>query len=76
MAMDDGSLGGRTWLKMFAILIPVAIAVILVFIFIKNAIIRWGFLGAFIAIGVVLLLFGWLYDRREAKKNAEWGLPE
>jgi len=76
MAMDDGSLGGRTWLRFLAILIPVAIAVILVFIFIKNSIIRWGFLGSFIAIAAVLLLFGWLYDRREAKKNAEWGLPE
>jgi hypothetical protein len=73
MAMDDGSLGGRTWLKMFAILIPIAIAVILVFILIKNSIIRWGFLGGFLAIAAVLLLFGWLYDRHEAKKNAEWG---
>ena len=78
MAMDDGSFGGRTWLKMFGILIAVGIAVILVlvFIFIKSSIIRWGFLGAFIVIGALLLLLGWLYDKREAKKNAEWGLPE
>jgi 4-hydroxybenzoate polyprenyltransferase len=74
MAMDDGSFTGRTWLKMFAILIGVGIAVILVFTFISRAIFRWGFIGGFIVIGAVLLLLAWLYDKREAKKNAEWGM--
>ena len=76
MAMDDGSLGGRTWLKMFGILIAIGIAVILVFVFISNSIAKWGFLGGFLVIGAVLLLLAWLYDKREAKKNAEWGLSE
>ena len=76
MAMDDGSFGGRTWLKMFAILIGIGIAVILVFVFISNSIAKWGFLGGFIVIGAVLLVLAWLFDKREAKKNAEWGLPE
>ena len=30
MAMDDGSMGGRTWIKFFAILLGVAVAAILV----------------------------------------------
>jgi 4-hydroxybenzoate polyprenyltransferase len=76
MAMDDGSLGGRTWLKMFGILLAVGIAVILVLVFISNSIAKWGFFGGFLVIGAVLLLLAWLYDKREAKKNAEWGLPE
>ena len=73
MAMDDGSMGGRTWIKFFAILLGVAVAVILVFIFIGNAIAKWGFVGGFIVIGVVFLFAAWLFDKREAKKNAEWG---
>ena len=49
---------------------------ILVFVFIGNSIAKWGFFGGFIVIGVVLLFGAWLFDKREAKKNAEWGLPE
>jgi hypothetical protein len=60
---------------MFAILIPVAIAVILVHLH-QERDHQVGYLGAFIAIAAVLLLLGWLYDKREAKKNAEWDLPE
>ena len=73
MAMDDGSLGGRTWLKMFGILILVAVAALLVLIFIGNALAKWGLFGGFIVIGAVLLLAAWLFDKREARKNAEWG---
>jgi 4-hydroxybenzoate polyprenyltransferase len=73
MAMDDGSFGGRTWLKMFGILIAVGIAVLLVLIFIGNALAKWGLFGGFLVVGAVLLLLAWLYDRREEKKNAEWG---
>jgi uncharacterized membrane protein YkgB len=73
MAMDDGSMGGRFWLRMFGILIAVGIAVILVLIFIGNALAKWGLFGGFLVIGAVLLLLAWLWDKREAKKNAEWG---
>ena len=73
MAMDDGSLGGRTWLKMLGILILVAVAALLVLIFIGNALAKWGLFGGFIVIGAVLLLVAWLFDKREERKNAEWG---
>jgi len=73
MAMDDGSLGGREWLKMFGILVGVGVAVVLGFIFISNALFKWGFIGGFIVIGAVLLVFAWFYDRRQAKLDAEWG---
>jgi hypothetical protein len=73
MAMDDGSFTGRVWLKMFAILLGVGIAVILVLVFIGNALAKWGLFGGFLVVGAVLLLGAWIYDKREAKKNAEWG---
>ena len=55
MAMDDGSFTGRVWLKMFAVLLGIGIAVILVLVFISGALARWGFVGGFIVIGAVLL---------------------
>jgi len=76
MAYDDGSMGGRQWLGLFGILLGVGVAVVLGFILISNALFKWGFIGGFIVIGIVLLLFAWIYDRRQAKKDAEWGLPE
>ena len=52
MAMDDGSFGRRTWMKFFGILIGVGVAVILVLVFIGNAIAKWGLFGGFLVIGV------------------------
>ena len=42
-------------------------------VFISGALMRWGFIGGFIVVGAVLLGVAWLYDKRETKKNAEWG---
>jgi hypothetical protein len=71
--MDDDSMGGRFWLKYFAILIAVAVAVILCLVFISGAFARWGIIGGFIVLGAVLLVGAWFYDKREAKQDAEWG---
>jgi hypothetical protein len=70
--MEEG-FGTGTWVKMFAILIGVGIAIILTFVFISGALARWGIIGGFIVVGAVLLVGAWLYDKREAKKEAEWG---
>ena len=73
MAMDDGSLTGRVWLKMFGVLVLIGIGALLVLLFIGNALAKWGLFGGLIVIGAVLLLIAWLFDKREARKNAEWG---
>jgi 4-hydroxybenzoate polyprenyltransferase len=72
--MDDDGISGRDWLRMFGILFGIGVAVVLGFIFISNALFKWGFIGGFIVIGAVLLLFAWIYDRRQARKDEEeWG---
>jgi 4-hydroxybenzoate polyprenyltransferase len=72
--MDEDGFGAGTWVKMFAVLIGVGVAVFLTFVLATDALLRWGFIGGFVVIGVVLLLAAWLYDKRERKKDAEWGL--
>ena len=74
MAMDDGSMGGRTWMKLFAILIGVAIAVILVFVFISNSIAKWGPSAASSSSASCCSFGAWLFDKREARKDREYGL--
>lgn len=41
-------------------------AIILPKIF-SRALYAWGFFGGFLAIGIVLILFGWIYDRRNPR---------
>jgi high-affinity Fe2+/Pb2+ permease len=70
--MDDDSIRGSFWLKMFGVLLAIGLGIGLSFALITNAIMQWGFVGGFIAIAVVLLIGGWLYDRRQAKLEREW----
>ena len=64
--MDEG-LGWSFFLKVAGLCVAVAVVVmVLAFIF-WRAVYAWGFFGAFLALAVVLLLFGWIYDRRQAR---------
>jgi membrane protein implicated in regulation of membrane protease activity len=64
--MEDESLGGKFWLSVFGIIIAVGIGAILVFLLISGAWYKWGFLGAMIFVGAILLFIAWIYDRRHA----------
>jgi hypothetical protein len=65
--MDEG-LGARFWLAVVGICIAVGIGAMLLFLFMTAAWYRWGFLGAFIFFGAILLFIAWLYDRRQVKR--------
>ena len=61
---DDEKLGGAFYLKLAGILVIVGVLMLIgVWIF-WRAWYAWGFFGAFLAIAVVAILFGWVYDRR------------
>jgi hypothetical protein len=63
--MDTG-LGWGFFVKVAGLCVAVAIVVmVLAFIF-WRAVYAWGFFGAFLALAAVLLLFGWIFDRRRA----------
>jgi hypothetical protein len=65
-------LGWRFWVKWAILLVALGIAAMIVFLLIGVAWAAWGLFGTLAALAVVLLLFGWLYDRREAKRRAEY----
>jgi hypothetical protein len=60
---DDG-LGFGFYAKLAGLILVIGIGVFIAFVIFSRAIVAWGFLGAFLAIALVLLAFGWLYDRR------------
>ena len=66
MADDDG-FGRRFWIRFIGVLIAFAIGATLCFILFDRAVYRWGFLGTFIVLAAVLLLIGWIFDRRHTQ---------
>jgi hypothetical protein len=64
MATDDTR--GFGWLAGIVLLIGVIMMV--GFLIFTRAIYAFGLFGAFAVLAVGLLLFGWIYDRRQDKK--------
>ena len=61
---DDDSLGFGFYAKLAGLILAIGIGVFIAFLIFARAVYAWGFLGAFLVIAVVLLAFGWIYDRR------------
>jgi hypothetical protein len=64
---DDEGLGAGFFFKIAAICLGCAIVAIILLRIFWRAIYAWGFFGGFIAIGILLILFGWIYDRRNPR---------
>ena len=64
-------LGGKFWLMFIAGAVGVAIAGFAFFLILEGAWARWGFLGMCLFFSAILLLFGWIFDRREKRKREE-----
>lgn len=61
---SDDSLGFGFYAKLAGIILAIGLGVFIAFLIFARAVYAWGLLGAFLVITVVLLAFGWLYDRR------------
>lgn len=68
---DDEGLGAGFYFKIAAVCLAAAIATIILLRIFWRAIYAWGFFGGFLAIGIVLVLFGWIYDRRDRRNRVE-----
>jgi hypothetical protein len=64
----EEKLGFKFFVWLAAVVIGGGIALLIILLLFSRAVYAWGFLGAFIVLAAVLLLIGWLYDRREARR--------
>jgi hypothetical protein len=64
--MEDG-LGAKFWLWIFGVVIAGIIGVVLLFVLVGKAWYSWGFLGALIVLGGLLLGAAWIHDRRQTR---------
>ena len=64
---DDGSLGPKFWLGLMGMILGGVIAAVLLFVIFGAAWYAWGFFGTLILFGGILLIWAWIYDRRQTK---------
>ena len=64
--MEEG-LGFRFYAMLAGLVIAGGIIALLVIAIISRAWWAWGFFGAFAVLAAALLIFGWTYDRRQAR---------
>ena len=68
--MDDNGFTAGFFFKVAAVCLGCGVAAIILLMIFWRAIYAWGFFGAFIGLGLVLILFGWIHDRRAARARA------
>jgi hypothetical protein len=66
--MEEEGLGFRFYARLAGIGIGVAIAGLILMLIFSRAIYAWGFFGMFVLLAVVMLVIGWVIDRREARQ--------
>jgi uncharacterized membrane protein len=60
-------MGFGFWLKVAAIAVAIAIVSVIVLLLVSSAFVAWGIFGGFLALAIVLMLIGWITDRRRAR---------
>lgn len=66
---ERSGFGAGFYFKIAGVCIAGAIAFVILFRIFWRAVYAWGFFGGFLALGVLLLLFGWIYDRRDRRNR-------
>lgn len=60
-------MGFGFWFKIAGIAVAIAIVSVIVLLLVSSAFVAWGIFGGFVALAIVLMLIGWLTDRRRAR---------
>lgn len=61
---EDEGLSRRFYLKLAGGLAGIGILLLIGFLIFWRALYAWGFFAAFLVLALMLVIVGWLYDRR------------
>ncbi len=65
--MDDHGNGAGLFLKIAGLCLACGVVALIALMIFWRAVYAFGIFGAFLVGVVVILLFGWIYDRRNAR---------
>ena len=68
MSDDGDGLGFKFWGGLIGIILAVAVGGMIMFLIFSRAVYAFGFLGAFIVLGGIVILLAWLYDRKTQRR--------
>jgi hypothetical protein len=63
--------GARFYFGLAGLTLAIGAAIGIALLIFYKAIYAWGFIGAVVAFSAVMLLLGWIYDRRHAHRYDE-----
>jgi len=66
---DDSGIGFAFFARMAGLIIAAGVVAMIVMLVFSRAVYAWGLLGGFIAFAVILLVVGWVFDRRRARRD-------
>jgi hypothetical protein len=64
-------MGFGFWYKVSAIAVAIAIVSVIVLLLVASAFVAWGVFGGLLALAIVLMLIGWITDRRRARAEMQ-----
>ena len=68
MSDDGDGLGFKFWGGLIGIILAVAIGGMIIFLIFSRAVYAWGFLGAFLVLGAIVILVAWIYDKKTQRR--------
>ncbi len=66
---NERELGLRFWVLLIGMGLGAMVVGVVLFLIFGELWYRWGFFGAFLALGLVLIGWGYWYDRRQRKRR-------
>lgn len=65
--MEEG-LGAKFWFGMVGVVLAIGVGSILIFWLVSAAAYRWGFIGALLFFGAILVVVAAIYDRTQRRR--------
>ncbi len=65
----DARMGFGFWIKLAALAVAIAIVSVIILLLVTKAFVAWGIFGGLLALAIVLMLIGWISDRRRARAD-------
>jgi hypothetical protein len=66
VVFDSNAMGFGFWFKVLALAVLAAIGAVLAILLISSVFVKWGLFGGLLGLAAVLILIGWITDRRRA----------